>query len=462
MDIKSLKEEEKVHFIGIGGIGMSALALILRDFGVEVQGSDLGKNYLTEKIISKGIRYFIGHNSDNITKDTSLVIKTSTILDNNPEIIAAKLLNIPIITRANLLGIILNEFKAITVAGTHGKTSTTAIIANIIENAGMDPMVINGGVMNNYSSNYKIGKGEYAIAESDESDGSFVKLPSYVGVITNIEPEHLEFYQGSFEKQKSYFVEYIKNIHRDGIVAMNIDDPEVKIIHQNLGKENMISYSISQEADIVAKNISHNPNGNKFDVAFKNGREFKNIQLPAYGNHNISNSLAAIAVADFLNIKESDIRKGLASFKGVKRRFTHVGDFNGVKIIDDYAHHPTEISVTLDVARQIAKNNQVICIFQPHKYQRVKDLFEEFCNCFKKADYVIVCEIFSANYQPIKGITQEKLVEGIKENSGSKAIKLSNPKDISDILTPIIKPDDLILFLGAGDITNWAYELAKK
>ena len=468
MVFQDLKKQisSKVHFIGVGGIGMSALAFLLRKIDVTVQGSDINENYITEELKSKGVLVFKGHDEKNITDDVSLIIKTSVIRDNNPEIIAAKSKNIKIITRAQLLAMAMQDKKSITIAGTHGKTSTTAITASIMEEANLDPIVINGGIINNYKSNFKIGNGDYIVAESDESDGSFVDLPSFCGAVTNIEPEHLDFYGGDFEKQKSYFKRYIEQIQAKdgGICALCIDDKGVQNMIASLsGQKNLVTYSIkdSQKADIKAKNIEISSIGSKFDVQI-HGKLVKDIFFPAYGLHNISNSLAAIAIADFLKIDHEAIQKGLKNFGGVKRRFTKVGEFDGCAIIDDYAHHPTEVRALISSARQFVGKNNVILVLQPHKYSRVKDLFDEFCDCVKAADKVILCDIYSANQGPIEGISKESLYQGMKKVVGDKVILLENDNDLAKVLKSNISSGDLVICAGAGTITNIAKDLEKQ
>ncbi len=466
MNFQDIKNQGKIHFIGLGGIGMSALALILREFNIAVQGSDLSENYLTPKLRAKGITYFVGHKKENITDDVSLVVQTSIIKDHNPEILAAQERHIPIITRANLLALIMKEYKGITIAGTHGKTSTTGMVSLMLEIAGLDPTVINGGVINYFGSNSKIGKGQYLVAESDESDASFVDLPTFIGAVTNIEPEHLEFsgYGGSFEKQKACFERYIAQIPSDGMCALCVDSLEVEKIYQKLSpqKKNLVTYSIKKDVDLIAENINIDSAGLSFDVKFKKGRQIKNIKMPIYGEHNASNALAAIAIGDFLGLSDEKIIKALASFNGVKRRFTRVGDYNGVSIIDDYGHHPTEIMATLKAARALVGGNKIACVFQPHKYSRVHDLFAEFCHAFSDADYVIVSDIYSAGQPPIDGVNQDAIVEGIKKSGHANVIKMSDEKDLAKILKVIIKPGDLVLCTGAGTVTYWAAALAEQ
>lgn len=461
MDLTHLKAQTKVHFIGLGGIGMSALALILRELQIPVQGSDLSENYLTQKLRDKGILYFVSHKKENISSDVSLVVKTSIVKDDNPEILEAKARGIEIITRANLLAILMKEKKSISIAGTHGKTSTTAMVSMMLEIGELDPTVINGGVIHYFGSNSKIGKGEYLVAESDESDGSFVTLPSFIGAVTNIEPEHLEFYGGSFEKQKSYFEKYMQQIPENGLCVVCIDDVEVEKLYKKLSatKKNFITYSLEKDADLVATNISIDASGTSFDVKFKDGREIKNVKLSVYGKHNASNALVAIAISDFLKIPANKIREAFAAYSGVKRRFTKVGEYNGAAIIDDYGHHPTEIKTTLKAAREIAKNHQIISVFQAHKYTRVHDLFKEFCGAFSDADYVIVCDVYSAGQAPIAGATQDDLVEGIKKSGHKNVIKLSDEKDLAKIVKSIVKPSDIIICTGAGSITYIAAKL---
>jgi len=466
MNISDIKQQKKVHFIGLGGIGMSALAFILRKWNVAVQGSDLKENYLTPKIREAGATYFVGHDEKNLTDDVSLVVETSIIKNNNPEILKAQSRNIVILTRAQLLAIIMQEYKGITIAGTHGKTSTTGMVSMMLESNNFDPTIINGGIIHHFQSNSKIGAGEYLIAESDESDASFVNLPSFIGAVTNIEPEHLEFvgYGGSFEKQKACFEKYITQIPQNGLCVLCIDSEEVEKIYNKLSPthKNLVTYSIKRQADIMAKNIKMDIKGLTFDIYFKNGEIIENAQMPIYGEHNASNALVAVAIAKFLKLNANQIKQGLASFTGVKQRFTKVGEFNEVSIIDDYGHHPTEISATLKAAKNLVKNNRIICVFQPHKYSRVRDLFNEFCNAFNDADCVIVSDIYSASQAPIEGITQDAIINGIKKTGHKNVIKLNHESELASILKTQISKGDLVLCTGAGTISSWAYKLEEQ
>ncbi len=464
MNFQDIKKQSKVHFIGLGGIGMSALAFVLREFNIPVQGSDLAENYLTPKLREAGATYFVGHKAENISDDVSLIVQTSIIKTQNPEIVEAQKRNIPIITRANLLAIVMGEYKGITIAGTHGKTSTTGITSLMLEIGGLDPTVINGGVIHYFHSNSKIGKGQYLVAESDESDASFVDLPSFIGAVTNIEPEHLEFsgYAGSFEKQKACFEKYVAQIPENGMCVLCIDSPEVEKIYDKLKatKKNLVTYSAKKAADLMVKNTKMDATGLTFDVLFKSGREIKNIKMPVYGEHNASNALVAIAIGDFLGLNDAQIIKALATFNGVKRRFTKVGEYEGVAIIDDYGHHPTEISTTLKAARHFAGKHKVICVFQPHKYSRVHDLFNEFCHAFTDADYVIVSDVYSAGQAPIEGARQDDLVAGITKAGHKNVIKMNSEKDLAQIVKPLISAGDIVFCVGAGTVTYWAAALA--
>lgn len=467
MNFQDLKSQQKIHFIGIGGIGMSALAFLLHDLEIEVQGSDIKENYLMKKLTDKKIKFFIGQKSENIDSKVSLVIKTSTVKDTNPEIIEAKNRNIKIITRAELLAIIMQDYQNITIAGTHGKTSTTAMTGIALEVAGLNPTIINGGVINYFNSNYKIGSGKYLVAESDESDASFVDLPTKIGAVTNIEAEHLDFakYDGCFEKQKSYYEQYVAQIPDDGLCVLCIDNEEVKTIYDKLkpSKNNLFSYSLqNKNADLHVQNIIQNISGSKFDAIFKDGSVIKNIQISCHGLHNISNSLVAIAITRFLKVSDEKIIEALAKCSGVKRRFTKVGEYQGASIIDDYAHHPTEISTTLKSAKKVAENHKVICVFEPHKYSRVRDLFQQFCESFSDADFVIVSNIYSAGQEPISGATQDDLIAGIKNAGHKNVIKLNHENDLAKIVKPLIESGDIIFCAGAGFISTWAQNLEQQ
>ena len=454
--------KKRVHFIGIGGIGMSGLAMILNKIGCTVSGSDLTNNDNIATLEKLGVKSFIGHQYQNIDEATDLVIKTSIVKDNNPEIISAKEKNITIIRRADLLAMMMKEKIGVTVAGTHGKTSTTAMTALLFETAGFDPLVINGGIINYYGSNAKFGLGKYLVAESDESDASFVDLPTFIGVVTNIEPEHLEFYGGNFDLVKSHFKRYITQIPQDGLAVLCIDDIEVKKIYDQIkNSHNIISCGLETSADISASNISFDVDGIKFDANIKKSAQIiTDIKVPIYGIHNVKNALAIVAIASFLSIDDNILKKALSSYSGVKRRFTKTGEVGGITIIDDYAHHPTEIKATIKAARDLlGKEKKLITVFQPHKYSRVRDLFNEFCEAFNDTNIVIVADIYSAGQEEIEGINQDALISGITKAGHKNVIKLKDKNELPILIKDLAKTGDMVLCVGAGNITAWAKEL---
>lgn len=470
MNFGDIKAQKKVHFIGIGGIGMSALAFILRKFNVPVQGSDLAENYLTPKLREVGVDYFLGHEAKNISDEVSLIVQTSIIKTENPEIIEAQKRNIPVITRADLLAILMQGYKGITIAGTHGKTSTTGMVSLVLEFGDLDPTVVNGGVIHYFGSNSKVGHGKYLVAESDESDASFIKLPSFIGAVVNIEPEHLDFagYGGDFSKQQQCFEQYVKQIPQEGLCVLCVDSPEVVRIYDKLksSQKNLFTYSIEgKNADLMAENVKLSSEGVKFDVKFSNGKTISDIKIKAFGRHNASNALAAIAIGNFLGISDEKIKEGLINFTGVKRRFTKVGEYQDVTIIDDYGHHPTEIKATLHAARSVVGKHKLISVLEPHKYSRVRDEFDGFCHAFDEADIVLVADIYAAAQPIIEGISQDSLIEGIKKAGHKNVIKVPMTEnvalEIAKILKDKISTGDMVLCTGAGKVTYWASDLEK-
>jgi UDP-N-acetylmuramate--alanine ligase len=337
------------------------------------------------------------------------------------------------------------------------------MVSLVLEIANLDPTVINGGVIHYFNSNSKIGKGKYLVAESDESDASFVNLPTFIGAVTNLEPEHLEFvgYGGDFEKQKLCFEKYVAQIPDAGLCVLCLDSPEVEKIYLKLKdkKKNLITYAHSKDADLRVKNVVTNTGGITFDVEFKSGKKITEIKMPIYGKHNADNACVAIAIGEFLGISDEKIKEALAKFNGVKRRFTKVGEFEGVSIIDDYGHHPTEIKATLQAARDLIGEHKLICVFEPHKYSRVHDVFNEFCQAFASANYVIVSDIYSAGQAPIDGISQDSLIAGIKKTGQKNVIKMNDPKDLANLVKPLVSKGDLVFCTGAGKVTYWASEL---
>jgi UDP-N-acetylmuramate--alanine ligase len=465
-NIKNRYLSGKIHFIGIGGIGMSAVALILNQIGCDVSGSDMSANGNIKNLESKGIKCFFGHFASNITDDVILVVETSIVKAKNPEIIQAKAKNIPIIRRADMLAMIMGEGYGITVAGTHGKTSTTAMIAVLLASANLNPTVINGGIINYFGSNAKLGDNNFIVAESDESDASFVDLPSFIGVVNNIEPEHLEFYGGDFELVKSYFKRYVMQVPDNGLAILCIDDLEVKKLYDDviLYKTNIASLSIiDQNADFFGFDIAFDVAGLTFSVKVKkNNHIIKDIKMPIYGIHNVQNALAPVAIGTFISLSDTQIKQGLANYSGVKRRFTKIGEVGGITIIDDYGHHPTEIRATFSAARSILANNKLIVVFQPHKHSRTRDLFNEFCQSFFDVDVAIITNIYGAGQQPIEGVTAESLIDGIKESGHQNVIKLDSQDDLPRIIKEQAKSGDMVICIGAGSISEWANNLPQK
>ncbi|MCE3231782.1 MAG: murC [Rickettsiaceae bacterium] len=453
-----------IHFIGIGGIGMSGIAEILHNLGYKVQGSDSASNYNVTRLEKLGITVKIGQSGDNVG-NAAVVVKSSAIKDNNPEIIEAKKKNIPIILRAEMLAELMRLKSCVAVAGTHGKTTTTTMVTTMFESAKLDPTVINGGIINAYGTNARLGQGDWLVAEADESDGTFLKLPATVGIITNIDPEHLDHY-GTFTAVKDAFRKFIEDLPFYGFGVLCKDHPEVSALASTINNRKVITYAIDSEADVKASNIRTTTNGSIYDVQISNHLKcgellLKDINLPMPGRHNVLNSLAAISVAAELGFDKDVILNGFASFQGVKRRFTKTGEVNGITIIDDYGHHPKEIAVTLKTAQDTIKDTKgdVIAVVQPHRYSRVHDLWSDFCNCFDSADKVIIADIYEAGEKPIEGVNKDALVEGIKKAGHKNVQALHSAEELPKVINSLAKPDDIVVCLGAGSITYWANSL---
>ncbi len=453
-----------IHFIGIGGIGMSGIAEILHNLGYKVQGSDASNNSNVQRLESMGIKVFIGQAENNIN-DASIVVKSSAIKNTNPEIAAAKAKSIPVIKRAEMLAAVMRLKYCVAIAGTHGKTTTTTMMTTMLDEAGLDPTFINGGIINAYGTNARLGQGDWLVAEADESDGTFLKLPATIGIITNIDPEHMEHY-GTFENLRKSFRDFIENLPFYGFGVLCKDHPEVSALASTITDRKVITYAIDSEADVKASNIRSEPSGSTYDVQISDrvkggARTLKNMKLPMPGRHNVLNSLATIAVAAELGIDSKKILNGFASFKGVKRRFTQTGEVDGVLIIDDYGHHPKEIAVTLKTAKDTIKGTKgdVIAVVQPHRYSRVHDLFDDFCTCFSDADKVIVADIYEAGESPIEGITRDALVAGIKKSGHKDVLPLKSNKELAGLIKKSAKSGDIVVCLGAGSISQWANDL---
>jgi len=462
-----------VHIVGIGGIGMSGYAEILQHMGYKVQGSDISENANVNRLKKIGIRINIGHSKNNIYDETknlcSVVVKSTAIKDDNIEIIEAIKKNISVIPRVELLAEIMRGKWCINISGTHGKTTTTSIIGQMLEDNEFDPTIINGGIINSYESNVHIGNSKWMVVEADESDGTFTKLPSIVSVITNIDSDHLDYYK-NFEILKEAFILYANNVNFYGFIVVCVDDPVVAELIPQF-KPRVITYGFSEGADIRAVNIKNLSDGVLYDLEFRDNmnnflQNFKDIKLPMSGKHNILNSLTAFAIGLELGLDVKNIALSLAKTSGVKRRFTKVAEVNDITIIDDYAHHPIEIKAVLESGRDILnnKNNsgKLIAVFQPHRYTRVKSLFNDFCKSFEDADIIIVTDIYEAGEEPIAGINKEAISSGIKKQGKDKIYMLKNPESLAIILSEVAKPKDLVICMGAGSISNWAYKLPQE
>lgn len=457
---------DAIHFVGIGGIGMSGIATILHHLGYKVQGSDIAKNSNTKRLEDAGIKVYIGHHGENI-QNVSFVVVSTAIDQNNPEIKEALLKNIPVIRRAEMLAELMRSKCSVAISGTHGKTTTTSLVASVFEAAGLSPTVINGGIIQNRATNAYLGSSNYFITEADESDATFLYLPSTVAVITNIDADHLDFYK-DFERLICAFKSFILNLPLNGFAVACIDHKVVRNLIEKISDRKIITYGIeSEDADIQAFNIDFDKNQSKFDVKINhpnvNGALIvKEFILNTLGQHNILNALAAISVAIEFDFDMQAIKNGLKSFQGVKRRFTKIMEYNGAIVIDDYAHHPEEVRATLATARLVAQkqNGKIIAIFQPHRYSRVKYLFDVFVNCFNEADQLYVTDIYGAGEQSIEGITGQRFVEHI-QNTGRhrNASFIANSDQIPKIVEKETMPGDIVVMMGAGSISSWANNL---
>jgi len=462
MKIK-LAKSELIHFVGIGGIGMSGLALIMKDLGFKVQGSDILNNKNIERVKQKKIKIYIGHKKQNINKSTILVI-SSAIKTNNPELQFAKKRKIPIYKRGEMLANVVSLMKNIVVAGSHGKTTTTSLISSIFAHAKIDPTVINGGVLNSFSGSAKLGKSDWCILESDESDGSFIKIPSTYSIVTNIDKEHLDYYK-SLEVLKKNFINFIEKTPSFGKTFICLDDKNNSQVIKKISNLNYNTYGISKLSNFKILNVLQKESYSKFDlkISLPGAKEnfIKNIKIPLIGLHNIRNSTAAAAVAFSVGIPIKIIKKGLEKFSGVQRRFTKVFSFRNVPFFDDYAHHPTEITEVLDGVREVYKKKEIICIFQPHRISRLKNLHEEFSKSFKKADTVILCPVYKAGENIKLGFSYNNFAKKIIKNSKVKLILIRNKLDLIKYVNQNIYGDKIAIGMGAGSISNWMRDLPK-
>lgn len=450
-----------VHFIGIGGIGMSGIAEILHNQGYTVQGSDASLNPNVQRLRDMGIKVEIGQSGDNLGK-AEVVVVSSAIKKDNPELVAARARALPIVRRAEMLAELMRFKTAIAIGGTHGKTTTTTLVATLLDAGNLDPTVINGGIINAYGTNARLGAGEWMVVEADESDGTFTKLPADVAVITNIDPEHLDHY-GDFEGVKKAFHQFVENVPFYGFAVMCLDHPEVQALVGEIRDRRVITYGRNPQADVRLVELENKGGVQHFSVEIRDRirqtqLRIDGLELPMPGVHNALNALAAIAVADQLHVPAEAIRRGLKGFTGVKRRFTKTGEVGGVTVIDDYGHHPVEIAAVLRAARQ-STGRDVIAVVQPHRFSRVNDLFDDFAACFNDADTVIVAPIYAAGEQPLPGVTHEELVNRIRARGHRDARVLDKPEDLASLLASRVEEGDYVVCLGAGNITQWAAAL---
>ena len=458
--IINLGKTERIHFVGIGGIGMSGLAMIMSGLGFQVQGSDISDNKNIERLKQKKIKVFLGHKKKNINKTTILVI-SSAIKSDNPEIIEAKKLKLPIYKRGEMLGHIVSLMRNVVVTGSHGKTTSTSLISSIFTQAKLDPTIINGGILNSFGNSAKLGKSNWCVIESDESDGSFLKIPFTYSIITNIDSEHLDYYK-SLTNLKKKFCEFIEKTPSVGKSFICIDDKNTKKVLKNIKNKNFYTYGIDKNANFQILNVTQKPNFSKFDLKINipaNKKIIKNIKIPLIGIHNIKNVTSAVAVAFCIGISEKIIKKGLSTFKGVQRRFNFLFEKNNSLFFDDYAHHPTEIRSVLDGVKEVYNKKEIICVFQPHRISRVKNLKLEFSNCFKKANTVILCPIYKANENLKLGFPYTSFSRLIAKNSKVKLINVDNELMLKNFLKQTAYGEKIYVGMGAGSISNWMRSL---
>jgi UDP-N-acetylmuramate--alanine ligase len=450
-----------VHFVGIGGIGMSGIAEVMVNLGYMVQGSDQAESANVKRLRDKGVKIAIGHVAANLT-GVKVVVVSSAIRPDNPELVAARAGRLPVVRRAEMLAELMRLKSCVAIAGTHGKTTTTSMVAALLDADGFDPTVINGGIINAYGTNARLGAGEWMVVEADESDGTFLKLPADIAIVTNIDPEHLDHFK-TFEAVQEAFRAFVENVPFYGFSVMCTDHAVVQSLVGRIEDHRIVTYGENPQADVRMVDISHAGGISLFTVVFRDRtghflHEIRNVALPMPGRHNALNATAAIAVAHELGVGDDVIRNALANFGGVRRRFTRTGSWNGVAIIDDYGHHPVEIAAVLRAARESTKGH-VIAVMQPHRYTRLAALFDQFCTCFNDADTVIVAPVYAAGETPIEGVDRDSLVQGLRKNGHRQVFALESPDKLHLLVSSMAKPGDYVVCLGAGSITQWAYAL---
>ncbi|UOK72857.1 UDP-N-acetylmuramate--L-alanine ligase [Ancylobacter polymorphus] len=453
-----------IHFVGIGGIGMSGIAEVLHNLGYTVQGSDVAESANVKRLAEKGIKVLIGHAAGNIDGAEVLVVSTAIRRD-NPELVAARAKRLPVVRRAEMLAELMRLKSCVAIAGTHGKTTTTSLVATLLDAGGFDPTVINGGIINAYGTNARLGDGEWMVVEADESDGTFLKLPVEVAIVTNIDPEHLDHFK-TFEAVQAAFRSFIDNLPFYGFAVMCTDHPVVQDLVGHVEDRRVITYGENPQADVRLVELDLRGGMCRFGVLFRDRtgavvHELRDLVLPMPGKHNALNATAAIAVAHELGASDEQIRSALAGFGGVKRRFTRTGEVGGVTIFDDYGHHPVEIAAVLRAARA-STEGQVIAVVQPHRYTRLQSLFDQFATCFNDADHVIVADVYAAGEAPISGIDRDHLVEALRARGHRSVMGLSGPEALAGLVNGLMKPGDYVVCLGAGNITQWAYALPEQ
>jgi len=452
-----------IHFIGIGGIGMSGIAEIMHNFGYKVQGSDAAENANVKRLRSMGMQVNIGHDAMNL-KDVAIVVYSSAVKPGNVELETARALQLPLVRRAEMLAEIMRLKNCVAIAGTNGKTTTTTLTAALIDAGGLDPTIVNGGIINQYGTNAKLGAGDWVVVEADESDGTFLRLPATVSVVTNIDPDHLDYF-GTFERMRDAFQRFIENVPFYGFAVLCLDHPEVQAMIGRIEDRRLITYGLSPQADVRATNVRFVEGVSHFDVVVLNRRTLREtrlegMSLPMPGEHNVLNSLAAITVARELGVPDEKIRKALAGFGGVGRRFTRVGEWNGTSIVDDYGHNPFKIAAALKAARQ-AYSGPVVAVVQPHRYTRLRDTFEQFAKCLNDADVAVIAPVYAAGEQPIEGINRDTYAEALRSHGHRNVVTIDGEADLPNVLAPHLKPGGVVVLLGAGSISAWANNLER-
>ena len=450
-----------VHFVGIGGIGMSGIAEVLGNLGYTVTGSDVADSGNVKRLRDLGIKVTVGHKAENVD-GADVVVVSSAIKPDNPELIAARAKRLPVVRRAEMLAELMRLKSCVAIAGTHGKTTTTSMVATLLDSGGFDPTVINGGIINAYGTNARLGAGDWMVVEADESDGTFLKLPADVAIVTNVDAEHLDHFK-TFAAVQEAFIHFVENVPFYGFAVMCTDHPIVQRLVGRIADRRIMTYGENPQADVRLVDLKNDDGTQRFAVLFRDsaGKEIhaiRDLSLPMPGRHNALNATSAIAVAHTLGIPDDKIRAALGKFGGVKRRFTKVGEWNGATIIDDYGHHPVEIAAVLKAARESTKG-QVIAVVQPHRYTRLKSLFEAFSTCFNDADAVIVANVYTAGEAPIDGADRDHLVQAMRARGHRQVMALEGPEKLAGLVKGLAKPGDYVVLLGAGNITQWAYAL---